>query len=85
MSMSSLSHQSITRWDSISNSIEDDSFIFVSEAHSIPKNPDQPTEDAYFLTKKGLGVSDGVGGWNNYGIDSSLFSNALMQECKKFI
>ena len=40
MSMSSLSHQSITRWDSISNSIEDDSFIFVSEAHSIPKNPD---------------------------------------------
>lgn len=32
-----------------------------------------------------LGVADGVGGWRNYGIDPSLFSSALMENCKNLI
>lgn len=32
-----------------------------------------------------LGVADGVGGWRRYGIDSSLFSTALMESCKRFV
>ena len=31
------------------------------------------------------GVADGVGGWRHYGIDSSLFSSALMESCKRFV
>ena len=32
-----------------------------------------------------LGVADGVGGWRHYGIDSSLFSSALMESCRRFV
>ena len=32
-----------------------------------------------------LGVADGVGGWRHYGIDSSIFSSALMESCKRFV
>ena len=31
------------------------------------------------------GVADGVGGWRNYGIDPSIFSSALMANCKRLI
>lgn len=64
---------------------EDDQFIFIGESFQISKNPKGPSEDAFFITEIGAGVSDGVGSWGNYGIDSSLFSNALMRECQKFI
>ncbi|XP_078363501.1 protein phosphatase PTC7 homolog [Oculina patagonica] len=30
-------------------------------------------------------VADGVGGWRHYGIDSSLFSSALMESCRRFV
>ncbi|XP_046840868.1 protein phosphatase PTC7 homolog [Xenia sp. Carnegie-2017] len=46
-------------------------------------------EDAFFITedkvRNVLGVADGVGGWRNYGIDPSLFSSALMENCKNLI
>ena len=29
-----------------------------------------------------MGIADGVGGWSNYGIDSSKFSTSLMENCK---
>ena len=31
------------------------------------------------------GVADGVGGWWDYGIDSSKFSSALMKKCERFV
>ena len=31
------------------------------------------------------GVADGVGGWRDYGIDSSHFSHALMKNCERFV
>jgi hypothetical protein len=49
--------------------------MFVGDAVLIPKGTNIESEDAFFITEKGVGVSDGVGGWNNYGINSSLFSN----------
>lgn len=63
----------------------EDSLVFCGDAVLIPKNKNTPSEDAYFITEKGVGVSDGVGGWNAYGINSSLFSNNLMLECQRFI
>ena len=65
--------------------MEANDFIFVGDAYSIAKNPERPCEDAFFITDLGLGVSDGVGSWTNYGIDPSLFSKSLMQECSKFL
>ena len=32
-----------------------------------------------------LGVADGVGSWNQMGIDPSLFSNNLMKNCKRLV
>lgn len=46
-------------------------------------------EDAYFMTENRyanvLGVADGVGGWRQYGIDSSVFSSSLMKSCETFV
>lgn len=55
--------------------------MFVGVAYCIPKSNNSPSEDAFFISEQGVGVSDGVGGWNSYGINSSLFSNSLMKEC----
>ena len=63
----------------------EDNFIFVGDAYNIPKSNKAPSEDAFFQTVKGVGISDGVGGWNNYGIECYRFSNTLMQECQKII
>ena len=65
-----------------SRDFREDSFIFIGETCNIPKNSQAPSEDAFFSTSKGVGISDGVGGWkNNYGIDCFRFSKTLMQEC----
>ena len=60
-------------------------FCFEGDTYNISKAEDCPSEDAFFSTPKGVGISDGVGGWNNYGIDSYRFSNTLMQECQNLI
>ena len=40
-------------------------------------------EDAYFILqsreKHAIGVSDGVGGWRDVGVDSGLFSESIMK------
>eukprot|EP00128_Syssomonas_multiformis_P009263 Colp12_sorted_trinity150504_noHs@13380 len=45
-------------------------------------------EDAFFVAETEsqslLGVADGVGGWNEIGVDPSAFSWALMNNCAKF-
>jgi serine/threonine protein phosphatase PrpC len=35
-------------------------------------------EDAYFVTNHSVGVSDGVGGWAEQGVDPAIYSNQLM-------
>lgn len=56
----------------------------VANGYKISKGR-KPCGDAYFTTKWGLGIADGVGGWTAYGIDPSAFSRALMNQCKKII
>mmetsp|Transcript_3736 Transcript_3736/g.3509 ORF Transcript_3736/g.3509 Transcript_3736/m.3509 type:complete len:224 (+) Transcript_3736:316-987(+) len=51
-----------------------------SEGKSHLKN-----EDSYFTMTHCIGVADGVGGWNQYGISSKNFANELMQNCKENI
>ncbi len=75
------SHQTF----SIASTTADETLLFVGAAYNIPKSKTHPTEDAYFITDIGAGVSDGVGGWSSYGINTSLFSQTLMLECEKFI
>jgi hypothetical protein len=52
---------------------------FVASGYKISKGKKQ-CADAYFTTKMGLGVADGVGGWSSYGIDPSSFSQQLMDQ-----
>ena len=42
-----------------------------------PEKAHRGGEDAYFSQEKMLTVADGVGGWNNYGIDPSKYSRFL--------
>ena len=42
-------------------------------------------EDAHFLHRFAVGVSDGVGGWANYGLTAAQFSESLMENCKRII
>lgn len=45
------------------------------------------SEDAYFITddSRSFGVADGVSQWKALNIDSSAYSNKIMQEAKKLI
>jgi hypothetical protein len=49
----------------------------VSGAFQLGKIIDNPEqcEDAYFITERGFGISDGVSGWNDYGFSSMAFSH----------
>ncbi|PRP86367.1 hypothetical protein PROFUN_05508 [Planoprotostelium fungivorum] len=56
-------------------------YIFQSGASAIahPNKQDKGGEDAYFICPSAFGVADGVGGWNEIGIDPSLYSRKLME------
>lgn len=56
-------------------------FRLVHGAESIPRAGTRG-EDAFFVHSRALGVSDGVSGWYQYGIDSAEFSKQLMHNCK---
>ena len=62
----------------------DDFYYMVANGYKISKGK-RACGDAYFTSKFGLGVADGVGGWTAYGIDPSAFSQALMNQCKCII
>jgi protein phosphatase PTC7 len=64
----------------LSHSIQ---FITNFSIYNIP-HPDKVAkggEDAYYANTHLLAVADGVGGWNNQGVDPSLYSRAL---CAKY-
>jgi hypothetical protein len=44
-------------------------FILIQGAYCQGKQPNQ-CEDAYFISDRAFGVSDGVSGWNDYGFSS---------------
>mmetsp|Transcript_33670 Transcript_33670/g.38748 ORF Transcript_33670/g.38748 Transcript_33670/m.38748 type:complete len:377 (-) Transcript_33670:670-1800(-) len=64
--------------------IETTHYEFISNGYKISKNK-KPSGDAFFCSKLGIGVADGVGGWQAYGINPSSFSEKLMDECKLII
>jgi len=51
----------------------------------IIKKDSGPCEDAFFIQGIAAGVSDGVGGWSEYGVVSSDFSESLMNGCSNII
>ena len=59
-------------------------FILIQGAHCQGKAPHQ-CEDAYFISDRAFGVSDGVSGWNDYGFSSDQFSLQLMANSKSII
>lgn len=42
-------------------------------------------EDAFFISENSIGISDGVGGWSNYGFTTDLFSKSLMSNSLNII
>jgi len=59
-----------------------------AQAHVIP-HPEKAgnCEDAFFISDQGntFGIADGVGVWSELGINSALYSTALLQNVKQFI
>lgn len=56
----------------------------ISGAHHIGKDG-ETYEDAYFMHKKGVGVSDGVSSWCAFNISTDMFSRGLMDNAKNSI
>ncbi|CAD8053271.1 unnamed protein product [Paramecium primaurelia] len=66
--------------------IEVYSLQFQSFVHIIP-HPDKVAkggEDAYYANENLLAVADGVGGWNNHGVDPSKYSKTLCENIKEY-
>ena len=59
---------------------------FISFSKNIP-HPEKTNggEDAFFTNKKSLGVADGVGGWNDVGVDPGIFSREFLFNVEKNI
>ena len=69
----------------ISDSIHKHPLQFCYFSISVPKRENEINDDACFTNERSLGIADGVGGWNEYGIDPSLFSNELMKNALQII
>lgn len=57
-------------------------FRFASAGRPGPNKKNPKGEDAYYVNDVFMVVADGVGGWANRGIDPSLYSNKLVDNCK---
>ncbi|GMF34541.1 unnamed protein product [Phytophthora lilii] len=51
----------------------------------IGANPAACGEDSFFLTPDVVGVADGVGGWNENGVDPGKISRSLMRNAAVFV
>lgn len=49
-----------------------------------PEKADYGGEDAFFVSSLSCGVSDGVGGWQESGINPAEYSQGLMDEAKRY-
>jgi len=52
-------------------------FYYGAELIPHPEKAHRGGEDAYFANNYVLAVADGVGGWNNYGIDPAEYARTL--------
>jgi protein phosphatase PTC7 len=51
----------------------------------IVANPAACGEDSFFLSPRIIGVADGVGGWNENGVDPGEISRSLMRNAGQFV
>lgn len=51
----------------------------------IVANPANCGEDSFFITPNVVGVADGVGGWNENGVDPGKISRSLMRNAALFV
>lgn len=58
-------------------------FNFDSTSRPGPFKKNPKGEDALFVNEVFMSLADGVGGWAQYGIDPSKFSNKLVENCLK--
>lgn len=58
--------------------------FLVSGVASLGKD-NETCEDAFFISENSIGISDGVGGWSNYGFTTDLFSKSLMNNSLNII
>jgi protein phosphatase PTC7 len=54
-------------------------------ANGIVADPEQCGEDSYFMTPNLVGVADGVGGWNENGVDPGEISRSLMRNASTIV
>ena len=54
-------------------------FIHAISSYPHPEKTHKGGEDAYFVHKNIIAVADGVGGWNDHGVDPSLYSKQLVK------
>jgi protein phosphatase PTC7 len=55
------------------------------DGSGIGANPATCGEDSFFLTPDVVGVADGVGGWNENGVDPGKISRSLMRNAAVFV
>jgi protein phosphatase PTC7 len=56
-------------------------FKFICGVSNLKRDDKEVSEDSVFISDYAIGLADGVGGWSEYGINSSGFSSELMQSC----
>ena len=59
------------------DSVERNYFHFGSHVIPHPDKVEKGGEDAFYASKNLIAVADGVGGWNNQGVDPSKYSKTL--------
>ena len=69
---------------SVSEESNHDIFKLISSGYLISKSKSKPSEDAFFIHDKAVGVADGVGGWARFGVDWSKFANEIMNRWRKY-
>ena len=52
---------------------------------NIGADPATCGEDSFFITPEAVGVADGVGGWNENGVDPGKISRSLMRNAAAFV
>uniref|UniRef100_A0AAV1U9H4 Protein phosphatase n=1 Tax=Peronospora matthiolae TaxID=2874970 RepID=A0AAV1U9H4_9STRA len=59
--------------------------VLGKEPSGIGANPATCGEDSFFITPDVVGVADGVGGWNENGVDPGKISRSLMRNAAVFV
>jgi protein phosphatase PTC7 len=79
MASGSVPSDTSTQFSTNSNNAK--AFKFTCGVSNLKRDDKEISEDSFFISDYAIGLADGVGGWSEYGINSSGFSSELMQSC----